>query len=187
MPRGLIAAILALAAAPLPAAEPQIADFDRESLIATLGELGQALERAVPPAEARRLKAAISAGDAAAADVLLSRHSAIQVSINPETRVTAEALSLPARACPEDSPWIVRVVNDGFATSSLRVIGTPPHLAQVRLSGTRLSGARVEYRLLQVSIPEGGPLEILASFSAGRSTSDLGGRATLPLLLTCRR
>jgi hypothetical protein len=169
------------------AAQAQPADFDQSSLIRNVRELGTTLQRILPPVDGRRLDEATLSGNTAAADALLMRHSTVQVTINPETRVSVEALTPIGRTCGGNPPRLVRILNHGFATSTLRVVGKPPGVGVLRLSGSRLSGARVEYRLLEVSVPMGQSVEVLATFTAGASTVDLGGRGTLPLLLTCRK
>ena len=137
--------------------------------------------------------------DAAVAAVqkLLDPHCLIGVSINPESRVKA-ARGPAAAELPRGREVVVliKVHNDGGVTHPLTVSG--PELIEkdraeagqwlkaVIADGEKLSGRRLEYRLLRLTAREAGKREATFRFDVGQGTQDLGFRAEVPILFTIR-
>ena len=123
-------------------------------------------------------------------DQMLASRALIQISINPETRVKAHRTKvlLPETHCDMPSPWLVRIVNEGYVTASVNINlqGVPtgnPIVAS--LLGPKLTGAMVEYRIMQLAMQKPGLTDITLVFDVGPGTEDLGVRAELPILLRC--
>lgn len=139
----------------------------------------------------------------AARDVqkLLDAHCLVGVHINPESRVKAArgdraaGLSLGRPALV-----LVRVHNEGGVTHPLtaaseqavepgkRDPGRWLELAVVNEKpfADRLTGRRVEYRVLRLTAREAGKREATLSFDVGQGTQDLGFRSEVPILFTVR-
>jgi hypothetical protein len=192
----------AAAQAPLPVVE----DVAWEPLRAHCRQLLTALDSAkapLPAATARGLKALLDkepddpAAAAAAVQKLLDAHCLIGVNINPESRVKAArgqaAVELPHG---REVVVLVKVHNDGGVTHPLTVSG--PELIEkdraeagqwlkaVIADGEKLSGRRLEYRLLRLTAREAGKREATFRFDVGQGTQDLGFRAEVPILFTVR-
>lgn len=168
--------------------------------------LAKALEEqktAVSPESITRLRGLLDrepADQAAVRDVqkLLDPFCLLAVTINPESRV--KALRGPARAAlTRDQPRLVlvKVINDAGITPPLGVSGpgllrsgkTDPTRwlhAELLTSpfGPRLTGRRLEYRLLKLTSAATGKREATFQLDAGQGTQDLGFRAEIPVLFT---
>jgi hypothetical protein len=172
-------------------------------LLQALDALGQPL----PAETAKPLLALLDRepadADAAARSVqeLLDRHCLLGVSINPESRVKA-ARGSAAALLRKDRPVLVlvKVHNDAGITHPLAVRGagvlagdqapggrwleaafvTEPPLGQ------KLSGRRLEYRVLRLRAREAGKREATFLLDAGHGTQDLGFRAEVPVLFSVR-
>lgn len=189
---------------------PIVEDVPWRPFRAHCGAVLKALDeaRASLPAETvRRLQVLLSAEpkDAEAAiravQELLDPHCLIGVSINPESRVKA-ARGPASVALQQDQPTLVlvKIHNEGGVTHQLRVRG--PELMRARERGTegwvqadlvteppfgaKLSGQRLEYRLLRLTPRESGKREATFQFDVGQGTQDLGFRAEVPILFSVR-
>ncbi len=133
---------------------------------------------------------------------LLDPHCLLVVSINPESRV--KATRGPAVIeLHRDRPTVVllKVHNDGGVTHRLRLSG--PEIARAGERGggrwlqatlvaeapfgPRLSGGRLEYRLLRLTPRQSGKREATFQFDVGQGTQDLGFRAEVPILFSIRQ
>ena len=118
---------------------------------------------------------------------LHEKEAAIEVTINPEARVSIKRTNAPLTMpqCGKSGAWLVRVINQGFVTAGLN-FRTAASSISLETVLPRLTGAVVEYRLLHFMMNETHQMEITLAVDAGSATSDIGGRAILPLLLQCR-
>jgi hypothetical protein len=192
----------AVAQAPLPVVEEVAWGPLREHCRQLLTAL-EAAKAPLPAGTARELKALLDRepGDpdvaAAAVQKLLDPHCLLGVNINPESRVKA-ARGLAAAELPRGREVVVliKVHNDGGVTHPLTVAG-PELIAKDRpepgqwlkaalADGEKLSGRRLEYRLLRLTAREAGKREATFRFDVGQGTQDLGFRAEVPILFTVR-
>ncbi len=137
-------------------------------------------------------------GAALAVQKVLDPHCLLGVSINPESRV--KAARGPAAAelqRGENRLVLVKVHNDAGVTHALTVrgpglVGEGPEggrwLEAAFVTdapfGKKLSGSRVEYRLLRLRAREVGKREATFQLDVGQGTQDLGFRAEVPVLFT---
>jgi hypothetical protein len=138
-------------------------------------------------------------GSAAAVQKLLDPHCLIGVTINPESRVkAARGLARPSLVHKRTTVVLVRVVNEGGVTHGLAVTG--PELVRAGKKeagrwldarvvneapfGNKLSGRRLEYRLMHLTPRQAGKREATLCFDAGQGSQDLGFRAEVPILFT---
>jgi len=124
-------------------------------------------------------------------DALLATRAPLQVTINPEARVSVVHTTSPPPhlSCGRAAPWLVRLVNQGRVTSALKatVLGDEAGLVHVRQAIDRLAGASVEYRVLTMTVTTTKPLDVTIAFDVGRGTDDLALRSQLSLLVRCAR
>ncbi|HEY7159044.1 MAG TPA: hypothetical protein VH575_34190 [Gemmataceae bacterium] len=139
---------------------------------------------------------------ARAVQQLFDPHCLLAVDINPESRV--KALRGPAVATlrqDEETLVLIKVHNDGGVTHQLRVRG--PEIVRARERdaerwlrvalvpqapfGAKLSGRRLEYRLLRLRPRESGKREATFQFDVGQGTQDLGFRAEVPVLFSIQK
>jgi hypothetical protein len=96
---------------------------------------------------------------------------------------------------------LIKVHNDGGVTHQLRVRG--PEIVRpgkrdaerwLRATlvpqapfGEKLSGRRLEYRLLRLQPRESGKREATFQFDVGQGTQDLGFRAEVPILFSIQK
>jgi hypothetical protein len=192
----------AVAQTPLPVVEEVAWEPLREHCRQLLAALDAA--KAPPPAATvRELKALLdkeprNPDDAAAAvQKLLDVHCLIGVNINPESRVKAArgplTIELPRG---REVVVLVKVHNDGGVTHPLIVSG-PGLIVQDKAEAgqwlraalprdEKLSGHRLEYRLLRLTAHEAGKREATFRFDVGQGTQDLGFRAEVPILFTVK-
>jgi hypothetical protein len=176
---------------------------DVQRLLARLTQLGAPL-----PPDAAKAVAAL-AGEKAPADPRrsaaavqkhLDAHCLIGVHINPESRVKAARGARKAEL-PLDQPTyvLVKVQNEGGVTHPLAVASEqaaavkpgPGRWVEVGVVNAkpfadRLSGRRVEYRVMRLVARQGGKREATLSFDVGQGTQDLGFRSEVPILFTVR-
>jgi hypothetical protein len=189
---------------------PPVEDVEWGPFRAHCLELIDALDKAkapLPPATVRSLRPLLVAkprdaqAASAAVQKLLDAHCLVGVHINPQSRVKAARGGAPA-ALVRDRPALVlvRVHNEGGVTSPLAVDG--PQLLPPGKKGpgrwleasvvpspplaVRLSGRRLEYRLLRLRPRQAGKREATLRFDVGQGTQDLGFRAEVPILFTVR-
>ena len=166
------------------------------------------LKAPLPPETVRALQALLEKEprdpEAAAAAVqrLLDPHCLLGVSINAESRVKVERGPAAARLV-EGRPAVVlvKVQNEGGVTHTLTVSGPQLRSGDRRGEGRwleaavvtdapfgrKLSGRRLEYRLLRLTAHESGKREATFQFDVGQGTQDLGFRGEVPVLFTVRR
>lgn len=192
----------AVAQAPLPVVEDVAWEPLREHCRRLLAAL-EAAKAPLPASTIRELKALLEKEpgdpDAAAAAVqkLLDAHCLLGVNINPESRVKA-ARGPAAAELPRGREVVVlvKVHNEGGVTHPLTVAGPElitrdkpepgQWLRAVVADGEKLSGRRLEYRLLRLTAREVGKREATFRFDVGQGTQDLGFRAEVPVLFTVR-
>ena len=118
---------------------------------------------------------------------LSANEAVIEVTINPEARVSIKRTDapLPTPQCGQSGAWIIRIVNQGFVTAGLTFHASTDSIKLEPVT-PRLTGNEVEYRWLHFVMMEERLVDMTLTVDAGRATSDIGGRAQLPLLLLCR-
>lgn len=152
--------------------------------------------------------AALKAGDgdkvAATVQQVLDAHCLALVNINPEARV--KAATGPARLALHEGGWrhyLVKVHNEAGLTSALAVesdqakpVPNAPAdktadrwleatMFNARPLEQKLSGLKLEYRILQLYSRDAGKRSAVLAFNAGQGTQDLGFRADLTLTFDC--
>lgn len=106
------------------------------------------------------------------------------VTINPEGR--ASVLPGPAKPTLVEQDWahfLVKVINEAGVTAPLRVESQEPEIDATifidRPMAERLSGAKLDYRLILVKGKAAGKIATVLTFDVGQGTQDLGFRADL--------
>jgi hypothetical protein len=167
-----------------------------------------ALKAPLPAETARPLSALLEKepGDpeaaSAAVQKLLDPHCLLGVSINAESRVKV-ARGPAAAALVEGRPGVVlvKVHNEAGVTHALTVSGPQLRTGDKPAEGSwleaavvndvpfgrRLSGRRLEYRVLRLTARQGGKREATFQFDVGQGTQDLGFRGEVPVLFTVRK
>jgi len=113
--------------------------------------------------------------------------AAINVTINPEERVSVALGPFPPQPAPQgvafDLP--VRIVNQGFATGRLeaRLVGDPHPDAVIAFASDRLKGVPAETRMLRITLTSQAPTDLTIAFRLANEAPDLGGRDRIHLLL----
>jgi hypothetical protein len=133
---------------------------------------------------------------------LLDAHCLLAVSINPESRVKAArgpaAIELRQN---QEAMGLLKIHNDGGVTHTLRLYGPEILREGERNEGRwleakliadapfspKLTGQKLEYRLLRLTPRQSGKREATLQFDVGQGTQDLGFRAEVPILFTIRR
>ncbi len=139
---------------------------------------------------------------ARAVQQLLDPHCLLAVDINPESRVKAmRGPAAPKLRQNDETLVLIKVHNDGGVTHQLRLRG--PEIIRpdkrdaerwLRAAlvpqvpfGEKLSGRRLEYRLLRLRPRESGKREATFQFDVGQGTQDLGFRAEVPVLFSIQK
>jgi hypothetical protein len=128
--------------------------------------------------------------DSVGIDRVLSSRAPIDVTINPEARVSARrtVAKMPKLVCGLPASLLIRIVNEALVTSALRARlpdAAMSSMVSIQPIQPRLAGASLEYRVLKLSLMHRGDTDITLTFDAGPGTEDLGNRATLSLLTRC--
>lgn len=133
---------------------------------------------------------------------LLDPHCLLAVNINPESRVKAQrGPARPTLHQDRETLVLLKVHNDGGVTHTLRVRGPEivragqrdedrwlrATLVTAAPFGEKLSGRRLEYRLLRLRPRQAGKREATFQFDVGQGTQDLGFRAEVPVLFSIRK
>ena len=123
-------------------------------------------------------------------DRLIASKATIEVTINPEARVSASRTGarLPSFTCGVAEPLLVRIVNLGHVSSVLNaqlVGGSVTGKVSLGQISPHLSGASVEYRLVMLRLSSLQPLDLSIAIDAGPGTDDLSLRSQFSLLLRC--
>jgi hypothetical protein len=166
-----------------------------------------AVEAPLPQETAKRLQVLLNEDprdpEAAAREVqkLLDAHCLLGVAINPESRVKASrGPAIAELQRDREKIVLIKVSNDAGVTHPLAVTGP-----QLRTNGKggegrwlqaviataaplegKLTGQRLEYRVLRLTAREAGKREATFQFDVGQGTQDLGFRAEVPVLFTVR-
>jgi hypothetical protein len=140
---------------------------------------------------------------ARAVQKLLDPHCLLAVSINPESRVKAmRGPAIPKLWQDRETLVLLKVHNDGGVTHALRLRGPEIVRAGARDDddrwlqavlvtkapfGEKLTGRRLEYRLLRLRPRQSGKREATFQFDVGQGTQDLGFRAEVPVLFSVQK
>jgi hypothetical protein len=140
--------------------------------------------------ERSKLRNLLKATNVEGIDRIVAPKAAIEITINPEARVSVRRTSarLPLFACNVGEPLLVRIVNQGRVSSGLNLRPLEDVGAKMVILEPikpRLSGAGVEYRLLMMTVNTVRPIELTLVADAGPGTDDLGFRSQLPLIVKC--
>jgi hypothetical protein len=168
-------------------------------LLAALQAAGEPL----PAETARAVQALLDAepkdpqAAARAVQKILDRHCLLGVTINPESRVKGARGPRQAELRRGVQTLVlVKVQNDGGVTHPLAVRGPGMSAPGEGRNGPwldaavapdkpftdRLSGLRLEYKVLRLSARESGQREATFQLDVGQGTQDLGFRAEVPVL-----
>jgi hypothetical protein len=165
--------------------DEQSLKHDAENLLAA-----DASRRIFSTAELANLQSILKLKRTEGIDRLAASKAAIEVTINPEARVSAgqTGARLPSFTCGIEEPLLIRIVNSGHVSSVLNahLLGesTPGKVSLGPIS-PHLSGASVEYRLLMLTLNSLQPLDLSIAIDAGPGTDDLSLRSQFSLLLRC--
>ncbi|HEY7424620.1 MAG TPA: hypothetical protein VH682_10360 [Gemmataceae bacterium] len=139
---------------------------------------------------------------ARAVQKLLDARCLLVVSINPESRVKAmRGPAVPELRQNHETLALIKVHNDGGVTHALRLRGPEIVRPGERDDGrwlqatvvtkapfdAKLSGRRLEYRLLRLLPRQAGKREATFQFDVGQGTQDLGFRAEVPVLFSIQK
>ena len=117
------------------------------------------------------------------------RHAPIEISINPEARVSAGlGAPIPVRnPCRRPVALPVKVLNDSFITARLeaRLVGNVPAGLTLDFRPAPLSGNQEDWRTLTITLAEPGTKDVTISFKAHNDIPDLGGRDRVHFLISC--
>lgn len=118
-----------------------------------------------------------------------SSEAPIKITINPQARVSVSRGGElpPAAACGHAMELPVKIVNQGFVTTSLEasLVDSVPESIGLEFPMEPLKGTREERRILRVTLKKPGLLDITIAFRARNDISDLGGRDRIHLLIRC--
>ena len=136
------------------------------------------------------LRSLLKAGDVRGVDFIVAQKAFLEVTINPEVRVSVRrtAVPLPLFACGTAEPLLVRIINEGHVTSSFKIrLRQDPDANMVMLGRLtpHLAGAKVEYRLLTMTVATVRPVDLTLIADAGPGTDDLGLRSQLSMIVKC--
>jgi hypothetical protein len=144
------------------------------------------------------------AGACRAVQKLLDAHCLLGVTVNPESRVKAARGPRKAELQHDKSAFVlVKVHNDGGVTHALSA-DSPQKLAPkakqkdgerwLELAvlndkpfANRLSGDKIEYRVMKLTPRQAGKREATLAFDVGQGSQDLGFRAEVPLLFVVKK
>jgi hypothetical protein len=204
----MVAALAALlAAAQGSEGLPLVAEAELQPLKVQLGRLREALDylgTPPPPATAAAWDAALAETDPALSlrriQAALDPLCLLGVHINPESRVKSESGPAPKRLVERGwSQSLIKVHNEAGVTARLRVLS--PQAASMHNSPAEqqddlwldlqsfdarplapaLSGAKLEYRILQLYSRDAGKRSAVLSFDVGQGTQDIGFRSDVLL------
>lgn len=138
---------------------------------------------------------------ARAVQKLLDAHVLIGVTINPESRVKATRGDRAAALVRDRAAFVlVRVHNEAGVTHPLMAASEQAVEAGKKNAerwlelgvvndkpfANKLTGQRVEYRVMKLTARQSGKREATLSFDVGQGTQDLGFRSEVPILFTVR-
>ena len=135
---------------------------------------------------------------------LLDTHCLLGVNVNPESRVKAARGPRKAELLLDQAAFVlVKVHNDGGVTHALSA-DSPQKLSprakekdaerwlevtvlNDRPFANRLSGDKVEYRVLKLTPRQPGKREATLAFDVGQGSQDMGFRAEVPVLFVVKK
>jgi hypothetical protein len=132
---------------------------------------------------------------------LLDQHCLLGVTNNPESRVKGTRGPRPAELRRgRETLVLVKILNDGGVTHALAVRGPEISAPAKGANGhwlhaavaadkpfsDKLSGLRLEYKVLRLSAHEAGKREATFQLDVGQGTQDLGFRAEVPVLFSVK-
>jgi hypothetical protein len=166
--------------------------FDNERLCHDIDEIlkTSSAQHLFNVEELSNLRDLLKSSDVEAIDRIAATRTAIEITINPEARISVRRASahLPVFACNIGEPLLIRVINQGHVSSNLN-IGLLEDMgrkaAVLEPLKPHLAGAEVEYRLLIMTINAVRPIELTLVADVGPSTYDLALRSQLPLIVKC--
>lgn len=124
-----------------------------------------------------------------AEDKTAAQEAPIQITINPEARVSvALAGTLPQPVpCGTPADFSVRILNQGFVTSRLEAefVGDTPAGASLDFHPEPLKGVREEFRHLRIRLARPDPVDLTIAFKAHNEVPDLGGRDRIHFVMRC--
>jgi hypothetical protein len=166
--------------------------LDDSVLLRDIGNLltDNSSKRLFTPKDLSALHSLLKAGDVRGVDQIVAQKAFIEVTINPEARVSVRrtAAPLPLFACGTAEPLLVRIVNEGHVTSSVNIRLRQEINANMVMLGRltpRLTGATVEYRSLMMTVGTIRPVDLTLIADAGPGTDDLGLRSQLSMIVKC--
>ena len=114
---------------------------------------------------------------------------AIQITINPEARVSvtlAGALPRPV-PCGTAADFAVNILNQGFITSRLEAefVGDTPADVNLDFAPAPLKGVREEFLHLRITLTRPDPTDLTIAFKAHNEVPDLGGRDRVHFVMHC--
>lgn len=210
--RPMLFALALLLVARIPAAEvPVVSDVEAQPLVAQVKRLIEAREVSGEPfteATLKPLRMALAQVNperaTAALQQILDPQCLFIVQINPESRVKVARGPVAAQLVEHGwRQYLIKVVNEAGVTSALRV--QSPNAQRLHGSPAddvpnrwlelatfdsqplqpRLSGLKVEYRLVQLYSRDAGKREARFTFDVGQGTQDLGFRSETDVLFDC--
>jgi len=117
------------------------------------------------------------------------REAPIQITINPEARVSVVlAGSLPHPVpCGTAADFSVKILNQGFITSRLEAefVGNTPAGVNLDFHPEPLKGVREELRHLRITLTRPDPTDLTIAFKAHNEVPDLGGRDRIHFVMHC--
>jgi len=166
--------------------------FDASVLLRDVGNIltDNSSKRLFIPEDLSTLRNLLKASDVRGVDHIVAQKAFIEVTINPEARVSVRrtAAPLPLFACGTAEPLLVRIVNEGHVTSSFNIRlrqDTDANMVMLGRLTPHLAGATVEYRLLTMTVGTVRPVDLTLIADAGPGTDDLGLRSQLSMIVKC--
>ena len=124
-----------------------------------------------------------------AEDKAAAQEAPIQITINPEARVSVAltgALPHPV-PCGTAAEFYVKILNQGFITSRLEadLVGDTPAGVNLDFHPAPLKGVREEFRQLRITLTRPDPTDLTIKFKAHNDVPDLGGRDRVHFVMHC--
>ena len=114
---------------------------------------------------------------------------AIQITINPEARVSVALTGTLPRPvpCGTAADFSVKILNQGFITSRLEAefVGDTPAGVTLDFHPASLKGVREEFRHLRITLTRPDPTDLTIMFKAHNEVPDLGGRDRVHFVMRC--
>jgi len=133
--------------------------------------------------------AVIACASAKAQDKAAPQEAVIQITINPEARVSVALAGslLPSVPCGTAADFSVKILNQGFITSRLEaeLVGDIPAGVQLDFHPERLKGVREEMRHLRITLSRPDSTDLTIAFKAHNEVPDLGGRDRVHFVMHC--